>query len=765
MPPLTRVTVRSYSYGFTPTNIAGCKLWLDGADPAAVILDGGYVDSWIDKSGLGNDYLPAAVLYDAPYLSFNGTSSQLSHNGVIVDTNWSIFIVAKTTDTAYMSIMDFGADGIRRIAVYEGDLSVGAVVERAYPAGKVNTGAPFIAEYFRTSSSGLITGAITGGSFNSIIGPTGTISDLELTAIGATNNAQDYFNGFIGEVIIYDSVLTQEKRQLVETYLTQKWNFMVGLPNGHPGKYGINLPVVVPIPFIPDSLHLINCLPFSEIVYDNLFWYLDTTDGSSYPGYGTKWYNLINDNYPWGAIFSGSPTFVSAFGGLIYFNPATFDYAESVASLTDGAPIQNYTVEVWYYYNNTNTGSYQSIIAEEYNNTLVPPYTAQNYAIDFDTGELVTYSYSSIAGNGTGYFLPSVGWYHIVASYDSKILRLYINNKLVSSAPITFSTASSGLATVLMAAYDLEGGYTGGYLSKVRIYKKALNVNEIDRNYSVEKARYFNGRLNFGSSIDHSVPAGDPRYGSYDLYYTLIWGAVSGATAYTVTSDNGADLVVQANSTSLIARVYLNSQFDTLRLFTVTATISGGAPVSESLNKMPCFLAGSLVQMADGTTKVIEDVKVGDLVLGAFGEINTVLFLHRPTLGEAQMCKINDEHITTNHHPHISLDKKFYCGDPERVSTKTYGQFHRVINEKGNHQYKKLHGLKKERIQKLTVGTELKTVEGSRVVTTLEVYSMPPETQLYNLVVGGSHTYHVEGYAVTGWPREDDFNYDTWTAI
>ena len=762
MPLLTRVTVPSYAYGFLPTDIAGCELWLDGADPAAVIMDGDYVDVWNDKSGLTNNYVPSGVQYQAPYLSFNGTSSQLNHNGVIVNTNWSIFIVAKTTDTVYMSIMDFGVDGIRRISVDDGNLGVGAVAERAYPAGKVNTGAPFIAEYFRTSSSGLITGAITGGSFDSIIGPSGTISDLELTTIGATTAGNSYFNGFIGEVIIYDSVLTQEQRQLVETYLTQKWNFMVGLPNGHPGKYGVNLPVVVPIPLIPNDIRLINVLPFPDIVYDKLYWYLDATNVASYSGSGTKWENLIDQYSPFGPNFSGSPTFVSAFGGLLYFNPATFDYLTSPFSLTNGVPIQNYTVEVWYYYNNTNTGTYSSIIAEGYNNTLVPPYNVQNYDIGFD-GNLYTYCFNSTTGTGTDYPLPSVGWYHIVASYDSKKIKLYVNNKLVNSSSNTFTTASSGLETVLMVANDLEGGYTGGYLSKVRLYKKALNINEIDRNFNIEKARFFNGRLNFGSSDFLSTPVGDPRYGSYDLYYTLIWGAVSGASAYTVTSDNGADLVVQATSTSLIARVYIQSQTDVLRLFTVTTT--GGAPVSESLNRMPCFLAGSLVQMADGSTKIIEDVKVDDLVVGAFGEINTVLFLHRPTLGEAQMCKINNEHSTTNHHPHISADKKFYCGDPERVSTKTYGQYHRVINAKGNHQYKKLHGLKKERIQKLTVGTDLKTVEGSRVVTTLEVYSMPPETQLYNLVVGGSHTYHVEGYAVTGWPREDDFNYDTWSPV
>ena len=74
-----------------------------------------------------------------------------------------------------------------------------------------------------------------------------------------------------------------------------------------------------------------------------------------------------------------------------------------------------------------------------------------------------------------------------------------------------------------------------------------------------------------------------------------------------------------------------------------------------------------------------------------------------------------------------------------------------------------LKGLKPERIQKLQTGIQLKTIEGSREVVTLEEYSLPSDTQLYNLVVSGSHTYHVDGYAVTGWPREDDFDYDIWS--
>ena len=269
---------------------------------------------------------------------------------------------------------------------------------------------------------------------------------------------------------------------------------------------------------------------------------------------------------------------------------------------------------------------------------------------------------------------------------------------------------------------------------------------------------------------DYTLPSGGSGTEGDPYYFDASWDPVYHAT-YTVTSslqDSSSptppDLIVYTGPTSARITTYELQYGFPNRIFTLTAhTGCGDATVSLEIN--PCFLAGSLVQMADGSQKVIEDVRVGDAILGAFGETNTVLALHRPLLGSALMCKINDEHSTTNHHPHISVDRKFYCGNPALVSGSTYGHVHKVIDGDGAIVDRMLHGLKKERILQLSVGVELKTVEGSRTTKTLETYSMPADTQLYNLVVGGSHTYHVDGYAVTGWPREDDFDYDTWTAV
>ena len=271
-----------------------------------------------------------------------------------------------------------------------------------------------------------------------------------------------------------------------------------------------------------------------------------------------------------------------------------------------------------------------------------------------------------------------------------------------------------------------------------------------------------------GNSPPYNYPSGGGSSPEDPQYYDISWNPAPGATSYSITSiyiDNSSpsppDTVVFTGPTS--ATLYIPYDDYIERIVTVTAnTACGTTTATIAIN--PCFLAGSLVQMADGSTKAIEDVQVGDRVLGAFGEINDVLALHRPLLGPvATMCCINGEHNTTNHHPHISIDRQFYCGDPTLVSTTTYGRKHDVIDETGATVKRLLQGLSAGRIQKLETGVKLKTVDGARVVATLELYPMPPETQLYNLVIGGSHTYHVDGYAVTGWPREDDFDYDTWT--
>ena len=241
--------------------------------------------------------------------------------------------------------------------------------------------------------------------------------------------------------------------------------------------------------------------------------------------------------------------------------------------------------------------------------------------------------------------------------------------------------------------------------------------------------------------------------------YILSWTPDPVATSYDVIVQYPGAQATQIINNSVTVRLPNDDASIFVPCGIRAINAAGSAATYTSLG---CFLAGSPVSMANGSDKPIEEVVVGDLIIGAFGEINQVIALQHTFVGSSTMYKINGEHDTTDHHPHVSPDRQFYTPEPAIIDGEVYGKSHPVIGPEGLTTMR-LHGLNKGRVQSMHVGQNLKTIHGSRPVTTLDAYHLPPETPLYNLVVGGSHTYHVNGYAVTGWPREDDFDYDRWT--
>lgn len=175
-----------------------------------------------------------------------------------------------------------------------------------------------------------------------------------------------------------------------------------------------------------------------------------------------------------------------------------------------------------------------------------------------------------------------------------------------------------------------------------------------------------------------------------------------------------------------------------------------------------CFLKGSLVTMADGRKKVIEEVEAGELVLGAFGEINEVLALDRKILGSRYLYDINGQLVTTADHALVTSNGGFCAIDVE-ASCNDYGRYYNVVTKDYGVVKLWAHGFTSDRTEELVIGTELQTVHGSKKVESITKFKLPDSTLLFNLVCMGSHTYIVNDYAVTGWIREDDFDYDSWT--
>ena len=85
-------------YGFIPTSITGCQVWLDGADSSVVSFSSGSnVSTWSDKSGNGRNatvYAGTPTYTSALGMTFNGSSSlQITYTAS--PTIESMFVIVK----------------------------------------------------------------------------------------------------------------------------------------------------------------------------------------------------------------------------------------------------------------------------------------------------------------------------------------------------------------------------------------------------------------------------------------------------------------------------------------------------------------------------------------------------------------------------------------------------------------------------------------------------------------------------------------------
>jgi len=170
--------------------------------------------------------------------------------------------------------------------------------------------------------------------------------------------------------------------------------------------------------------------------------------------------------------------------------------------------------------------------------------------------------------------------------------------------------------------------------------------------------------------------------------------------------------------------------------------------------------------MADGSLRRIEDVKIGEYVKGAYGEANKVLAYDRPLLGNRLMFVINGEHRTTDEHSHMRADRSFGPISLRAWQSDTGTTHPVIVDECGTVEQWLLPGVEDmSTISQLQVGEELWTTHGSKKLETITSEKLPTETQLYNLVLDGSHTYFVDGYCVTGFINGYDFDHKSWSPL
>lgn len=155
-----------------------------------------------------------------------------------------------------------------------------------------------------------------------------------------------------------------------------------------------------------------------------------------------------------------------------------------------------------------------------------------------------------------------------------------------------------------------------------------------------------------------------------------------------------------------------------------------------------CFVASTLVAMADGSSRPIELVEEGDRVLGRDGQVNTVLGVARPVLGERALYALNGgPAFVTGSHPFLTIDG-WKAVDSEAARLAVPG-----LEVGGLAVGDRILALAGVLAPAMAGGVGWSTDEEVEVrlepveLRSLEGHSADPATPLFNLHVDGDHTY------------------------
>ena len=249
------VTTQTTQTNYVSTGNANCVLWLDAC--GSFQLNGNSVQTWSDKSGLGNHavfptgptvypaYVPNAItgVSPMPDVSFgNGAVLTAPIPQLQGSAGLSVFVVFNSA-TGATNINNLGslfsvynplANTKNAVQVYGATRQVldNSMIAITATTGTVNTkttGTPTV--YSATILPGGLWQEWFNGTLDLSVNITSNVvfSASTVFTLGSGLGASSYFYGNMYEVLVYNTPLSSAARQSVEGYLAKKWNIALAL--------------------------------------------------------------------------------------------------------------------------------------------------------------------------------------------------------------------------------------------------------------------------------------------------------------------------------------------------------------------------------------------------------------------------------------------------------------------------------------------------------------------------------------------------------
>ncbi len=230
------------------------------------------------------------------------------------------------------------------------------------------------------------------------------------------------------------------------------------------------------------------------------------------------------------------------------------------------------------------------------------------------------------------------------------------------------------------------------------------------------------GKVEAVISVDVSISAGNPTLSYPNSGTSISWN--SNADSCTLYGPNGL--------IGTVGGFAPNDSYGTGSLsvgshtFTVTCTKADPPVVCNAYYSalISCFTADTMILMSDGTSKKIQDVKIGDVLKGEKTD-NKVLGFHQPELDGKLYSFNGGRYFVTEEHP-FKTTNGWKAINPKKTEKENLGI----------------------KITTLKVGDTLITEDGYVLLKSIKSKEGKKDTQLYNFKLDGDHTYYADGYLV-----------------
>jgi len=463
----------------SPSTISSMLVWLDASDPAYYTLSSSRVTSFRDKSGRSNN---VSTIEGFPVLSnnvFNGRSA-IWLNGVSTAfvgplraaSSFTAFFVASlsTISGGGTQLLCLGVNGSGQTA-YNASLimqDTNTLFLRKGNEQQQGTDRAHVSAYFNSqfiismayTSNGIATSYLN-GNFGSQGFTSGALSTLNYI-IGRTTTSGGNWPGYMGEMLIFNSDLTNEDRQTTEGYLAWKWGLQGRLPITHPYKY--DSPVA---PYNPNAT-----------IFDGAVMNFRASDYIS----SSTWSNTTGGfGFSHNAVLTAGAISKNAANNGVFFSTGRMQIS-TVSSLT------NFTMTSWF----RRTGLFINsggIISDTYGGNQINMVT-RNTNIGLFGSVLI----NNIWYEGSTIYFPPNTWRQMTFSWNNttKQMKTYLNSTLIHTS--TFSSAptpsSSGGVYYIGAQWDGTQSITSGDIGQVLVYNRALSDSEVVYNYNITSSLY-----------------------------------------------------------------------------------------------------------------------------------------------------------------------------------------------------------------------------------------------------------------------------------